>query len=502
MNFLASLLASDHPLFARTIAEFEKASGNSGVDTRLVASITENAHSVMRAINIDPSDTSAEELYHALATIVESGNLLLLANTQYVLLPFPDGPVSFNLLDVIENAHHQLPFEKRSRGHAQRNLRLEIIKRYADHDRTSDELVHHLAELAGLKTETDAHYSHVDETVADANAAKPPSVLMIGDIFTDAFIKLSEDVVKVEKDESGNNWVKIPFGGRPPYDEVEIVQSVGPAPNAAVSCARLGLDVTLMTWLGDDKAGDDSMATLKNELIHTELIKQKQNTKSNYYYVLRVGAERTILTKDEAYDYNWIEPKQAPDWIYLASSSEDSWQLHLDLMDYLAKNPGIKLVFQPGTFHFVWGHEKLKAIYEQTDLFILNKEEAAQMTGLDADSDIATLFKASHELGPKRVVITDGPNGAYASYDGKIVLMPNYPDPAPPYDRTGAGDAFASTIVAAVALGKSMEEALSWAPINSMSVVQKLGAQAGLLNQSDIQNYLKDAPENYTITNL
>ena len=29
-----------------------------------------------------------------------------------------------------------------------------------------------------------------------------------------------------------------------------------------------------------------------------------------------------------------------------------------------------------------------------------------------------------------------------------------------PFDRTGAGDAFASTIVSALALGKSMDEAL------------------------------------------
>jgi sugar/nucleoside kinase (ribokinase family) len=75
--------------------------------------------------------------------------------------------------------------------------------------------------------------------------------------------------------------------------------------------------------------------------------------------------------------------------------------------------------------------------------------------------------------------------------------MPNYPDPKPPYDRTGAGDAFASTIVASLALGNSLETSMLWAPINSMSVVQKLGAQAGLLNSKQIQKYLKEAPKYY-----
>ncbi len=75
--------------------------------------------------------------------------------------------------------------------------------------------------------------------------------------------------------------------------------------------------------------------------------------------------------------------------------------------------------------------------------------------------------------------------------------MPPYPDPKPPYERTGAGDAFSSTFVAALALGKNVEESITWAPINSMSVVQQIGAQKGLLGELEIKEYLAKAPENY-----
>ena len=119
-----------------------------------------------------------------------------------------------------------------------------------------------------------------------------------------------------------------------------------------------------------------------------------------------------------------------------------------------------------------------------------------ECTGFFADK---TKAEAHISAGAKKVVITDGPNGSYASYEGKLVSMPNYPDPAPPYDRTGAGDAFASTIVAALALGESMETALLWAPINSMSVVQKLGAQAGLLNRHQVEQLLESAPVEYEV---
>ena len=80
--------------------------------------------------------------------------------------------------------------------------------------------------------------------------------------------------------------------------------------------------------------------------------------------------------------------------------------------------------------------------------------------------------------------------------------MPVYPDIAPPYERTGAGDAFASTFISALANGEDMEGALMWAPINSMSVVQKVGAQEGLLSKRELQDYLNKAPDWYRPSNI
>ena len=41
-----------------------------------------------------------------------------------------------------------------------------------------------------------------------------------------------------------------------------------------------------------------------------------------------------------------------------------------------------------------------------------------------------------------------------------------------------------------------------WAPINSMSVVQKVGSQAGLLTEHELQHYLRHAPDWYHPSNL
>src|SRR5690242_1366155 len=97
-HFLKDILATDHPLFTITLAELEKASGDAGVDTRLIGDITEKAHAVMRELQLDTTDTSAEELYHTLTATVGNGHAeTLLKGCDYVLLRFDEGPVSFNL---------------------------------------------------------------------------------------------------------------------------------------------------------------------------------------------------------------------------------------------------------------------------------------------------------------------------------------------------------------------------------------------------------------------
>ena len=497
-QFLRDVLANDHPLFTYNLAQLEKATGDDRVDTRLIADITEAAHTIMRKLQLDPSDTSAEELYHNLSAAVDRGELTLFAASSYVILPVRGKAVSFNLHDIVENNHHQLTFEGRTLGNGQRALRLEIIRRYAEHDRTDNTLVHKLTEEMGLKQENDDAYQAPQvevDTPSEINATVP-SVLAVGDIITDAFIKLAEDYAEVTTDEKGYKRLSFELGAKLPYDSVEIVEAVECSPNAAVSMTRLGLDVSLMSWLGDDEPGKSMIRYLEKQGVGTGDLVVETGMKSNYHYVLRYGADRTKLQKFEDYSYQWKEPSKKPDWLYLGVLGEKTWPLHEAMLGYLNDNPDIKLVFQPGMYHLMWGTEKMKPFYTRAEIVILNREEAAEVTGKTRE-DVSALLDTFHDMGVGVIVITDGADGAYA-FDGEHKLfMPNYPDPQPPLDRTGAGDAFASTIAAALALGQPLETALAWAPINSMNVVQKMGAQDGLVSRGDLEKYLADAPDDY-----
>lgn len=327
-------------------------------------------------------------------------------------------------------------------------------------------------------------------------------VITVGDVVTDAFIKLIDDQASVYHNDDGS-FISMKFGNKLPYDHAEIIEAVGNAANAAVAFAKLGLNSSFVANVGDDDHGRDMIRRLGKNKVDTRFIKINAGMKSNYHYVLWYQDERTILIKHENYPYHWphIAVEENPKWVYLTSVSQHAIDYHDKISDWLDNNPEIKLAFQPGTFQIDVGVERLQRIYRRSEVLVLNREEAV-MVGKGNHEDINDLFDKLHQLGPKIVVITDGPQGAYVSDGNNKFLMPLYPDPAPPIDRTGAGDAFASTFVAALIMGNSIEGALQWAPINSMNVVQHVGAQAGLLDEKKITDFLRNSPEWYRPNNF
>jgi len=317
----------------------------------------------------------------------------------------------------------------------------------------------------------------------------------IGDITTDAFIRLKD--AKAICDESGIKCeLCLRFGDKVPFESVEEIRAVGNAPNAAVSAARLGLRSALVTNLGDDHNGHECIATLHKSGVDTSFVKPHKDKETNYHYVLWFEEDRTILLKHHSYEYNFPDVG-TPKWIYFSSVGENTLEYHKQIAEYLRKNQEVRLAFQPGTFQMKMGIENLKDIYARSDIFFCNVEEAKSILNRPEEKDTKNLLKGVREQGPNVVVITDGPKGAYA-YDGhEAYFMKPFPDPKPPFERTGAGDAFASTFTSAIALGQSLFDALLWAPVNSMSVVQQTGAQKGLLTKEEILKYLANAPQDY-----
>ncbi len=330
---------------------------------------------------------------------------------------------------------------------------------------------------------------------------KPIEFLAIGDMVSDAFIELLDAQVHCDINNE-NCTISMRFGDKIPYKDVTVLNAVGNSPNASVAAKRLGLSAAIMSHIGDDSVGKDCLAALQTEGISRQYVTVEAGKKTNYHYVLQYGPERTILIKHESFDYKLPEMVNEPAWVYLSSLAEQALGFHDILADYLDTHPNVKLAFQPGTFQMKCGTDRLARIYKRTDAFFCNKEEARRILN-KPDADFKELHEGIRALGPKLVIITDGPKGLTASDEnGNGYFVPMYPDPKPPVERTGAGDATSSTIVAALHLGLPLEKAILWGPINSMSVVQHIGAQAGLLSRERLLDLLENAPMGYTAEKL
>ncbi len=322
-------------------------------------------------------------------------------------------------------------------------------------------------------------------------------VLSVGDVVIDDFIKLIDENAKVEKN-GDHQWLAIPFATKVPFESAQRIPAVGNASNASVCFAKLGLKSGLVANIGSDDYGRLILKALHDARVDSRFVHINHGKRSNLHYVLWYKEERTILIKHEEYDYHWprFRSIDIPKWIYFSSISQHAMDYHDQLADWLEDHPEVKLAFQPGTFQLEAGILRLKRIYERTELLSVNREEAVTISG-GSTHEIHDLLDRLHSLGPKIVVISDGHAGAYASDGQRRYKMPIYPDPKPPFERTGAGDAFTSTFVAAMIRGADIQGALLWAPINAMSVVQKVGAQAGLLSEKEIDHFLRKAPHSY-----
>jgi sugar/nucleoside kinase (ribokinase family) len=288
------------------------------------------------------------------------------------------------------------------------------------------------------------------------------------------------------------------FATKIPYESLVVIPAVGNASNVAVGAARLGLNTGMLTSIGGDDYGKQVLDTYRKEGVNAEFVRINKNKPTNYHFVLTYQAERTILIKHQ--DYEYYDPRKLDaktDWLYFSSIGPNTMPFHKHVGEYLKRHPNVRMGFNPGTFQLRFGLDKLKEIYKHTYVVFVNKEEAEQILKKKPGTDLKVLFDGMHKLGPKVVCITDGPAGAYASDGTSRYFMPLYPDPKPPVSRTGAGDAFSTGFLCALIYDLPIHEALRWAPIESMHVVQFFGAQAGLLSKPKLLQLLKKAPKKY-----
>lgn len=313
-------------------------------------------------------------------------------------------------------------------------------------------------------------------------------LITIGVVTLDHFAKIHDASVHCAVNKS-NCKITMNFADKIPIDEFDSIIG-GNGANNAVGSSRLGLKAGIYTVYGSDQTGDVIEKTFQDEHVDTTYAVREKAAKSDTALVIRFQEERTILVYHEKREYHF--PELAPTkWLYYTSLMKGFEHIHQDLITYIKKN-NVKLAFNPGTHQLIYGKNNFKDILEVTELLIVNKEEAQRFLEVTTNDIKDLLFGLKH-LGPKNVMITDGPQGSYG-FDGlRCMFLDVFPGPV--VERTGAGDSYSTGAIAAFIQGGDMQNAMVWGTFNGWSVVQKVGPQAGLLTKTEMEKLIRDHPE-------
>lgn len=262
----------------------------------------------------------------------------------------------------------------------------------------------------------------------------------------------------------------------------------GKGANQAVAVVRMGHKVVFSAALGNDIFGDAALNSYQNFGIDTTHIVRKDipsgvalimvDSKGQNCISVALGANNALTIEDVL---PALESVESGDIVLL--------QLEIPMATVeaaveAAAAKGARVVLNPAPAAPV-SEQVLSNLY----LITPNQTEAQTLTGVEV-TDEASACEAAQILcarGVERVVITMGGSGAYLYENGKGVIVPARMVHA--IDTTAAGDVYNGALCAALAEGKSLEQALAFATKASAISVTRAGAQPSVPSREEVDNF-------------
>ena len=302
-------------------------------------------------------------------------------------------------------------------------------------------------------------------------------VITIGSALVDIFISSKDFHLKKE---ASALWLCEKYDEKIEVDSFKVTTGGGGS-NTAVGFARLGFNTGVVAELGTDSWSELLLDDFKKENVDTSLLVLERREETGGSVILSApDGGRTIMVHRGA--ASMLDAKDIPNhalidarWIHLSSISgqleamQKIFALVSEHKKQFSWNPGkaeIKLLNE--------GKLNLTGV-KATVLFVNQKEWES----------LAPVHQQLHQQ-CVQIVVTNGEQGGavYQSgqlqhqYEGETVEAVN---------GTGAGDSFAVGYVAAILNGVNIRSQADWGKKNAGSVIQQIGAKAGLLTKEELE---------------
>ena len=256
----------------------------------------------------------------------------------------------------------------------------------------------------------------------------------------------------------------------------------GPAANAAVTVARLGLRSAFVGYLGNDIFGNAHLEELRLAGVNTDLVVRGEHSSALSVVMVKPDGSRSLV--------NYRKPES-----FLAAGSIDFSVINARVILFdghephispalarAAREQGVMTVLDAGSIHA--GTEELAGLVEY---LVCSEKFGFGFTGETADEKALDKLSAY----APNAVITVGPRGLIWKNRTGTGHMKAFKVRA--VDTTGAGDVFHGTLAACLAQGKEWLESLRYASAAGALCCTKIGARLGIPTGEEVAAFLKQA---------
>lgn len=307
-------------------------------------------------------------------------------------------------------------------------------------------------------------------------------VLTVGSAVRDVFlISKAFRVVKDERFATGEGEC-VALGSKVEAQTIALATGGG-ATNTAATFATLGYRTAAVARIGSDSFGHEIADDLKARGVSTALlVKDAQRATAVSVLLTLPTGERTAVVHRGASaawgadDIAWSKIRAS--WLYLTSVGDG--QLASQFVSE-AKRYGMSVAWNPGLAEMSAIRRSRFDALGMVDVLILNREEAGALFQKPAAEAKELLERFLAHTDRQIVVVTDGMRGAFARQSQRRWHAST--TRVRSVSRTGAGDAFGSAFVAGLFKKLEIPHALQLATLNAQSVIQHVGAKAGILSR-------------------
>jgi 2-dehydro-3-deoxygluconokinase len=234
--------------------------------------------------------------------------------------------------------------------------------------------------------------------------------------------------------------------------------------NTALYLARLGIDTSYVTALGDDALSEEMLVAWRHEGIDTDLVIRASGRLPGLYMIERdARGERTFLYwRDRAPAREFFELADGAclerlaqfDWLYLSGISlslyGEAGRARLRELLAAARKNGGRIAFDGNYRPRGWNdaaaaRRAFEDILPLIDLALPTFEDEQALFG---DESLDRCIARYHADGIKEIVVKRGPRGCVIAADGDFIEVPP-PGVVAPVDTTAAGDSFNAGYLAA-----------------------------------------------------